>query len=215
MKPLRTLGIIAAAGVFAAAAQANSVLQLDINSLTATASGAFNATNFTGSVVLSMDGNTNLADILINGAAQNIAANQLTNITGQIDITADVVTGGFFTVVANGVETYMATIVAGSGTVGTSAGQSGPFTIDGLTFNGMFSGLVGNMFAGVDVTKWVGGGLNGSFLEFKFGPSGAGNSDNDADIDIFVTPGVVVPMPAPVGLAGAGLLGLAAIRRRR
>lgn len=208
MKVVRTLGVIAAAGLAATSAQAAGVLQFDVNSITAAASGPF-STGFTGSVALSSDSNSTLAEILINGTSQNIAAGQLGSFTGTIMITAGVVTGGSFSLSDTGGNTYSASIQNGSGLVKTSAGQTGPFTIDGLTFMGMFNS---STFAGVDVTAWDSAEpLGGSFLQFTFGPTGPNNTDTDADIDIFV----VVPLPAPAGLATAGLIGLAAVRRRR
>ncbi len=210
MRSLRTFGVIAAAGLIATSAMAGNEIQFDVNSVTAVASGPF-GTGFTGTITLSDDANSTLSAILINGSDQGIASGQLSDFSGTITLVGGVVTGGSFTLEANGSETYMASIVAGSGTVGTSAGSTGPFTIDGLTFMGAFSGLTGGTdFAGVDVTPWAGGAVRGSFLEFKFGPNASG-VDTDADVDIFA----VVPVPAPAALAAAGLVGLASTRRRR
>lgn len=193
------------------AAHANSVLQLDINSLTAVASGPFD-TGFTGTITLMDDANSTLTDILIDGNAQNIASGQLADFAGVITIVAGVVTGGNFSVTDINGAMYSATIVPASGHVGDSAGQTGPFMIDGLTFDGGFANLMnGTHFAGVDVSLWAQApSLRGSFLEFKFGPD-ANGVDTDTDVDIFA----VVPAPAPAGLAFAGLTGLAALRRRR
>lgn len=209
MKMAHALGAIAAAGLFATASYADKVLQFDINSLTAYDSGGTFDENYTGSITLEMDGNSALAAILINGSNQPIASGQLGDFNGQIDIMNGVVTGGSFTIESIAGEMYSATIITNSGNVTASAGQTGPFTIDGLTFQGFFSNLTGGtMFAGVDVSDWVSAnGVSGSFLEIKFN----GGMDTDTDIDIFV----VVPLPAPFGLASAGLLGLVAIRRRR
>ncbi len=206
MKLVRSIGVIVAAGVVAANANAGAELQFDVNSLTASAPGVF-STSYTGTITLSDDGTSSLTDMLINGTAQNIAAGQLTDFSGSITIVGGVVTGGSFTLEANGTETYTASIVSGSGSVGTSAGATGPFTIDGLTFMGSFSGLTGGTdFAGVDVSKWD-VTSSGSFLEFKY----AGGTDTDSDIDIFV----VVPMPAAASLGAVGLVGLVGVRRRR
>lgn len=207
MKLVRTLGAIAAAGLMASVAHADHVLQFDINSLTAFDSGGTFGLNYTGDITLDMDGNSSLSGILIDGSSQPIVGS-LSDFDGEINLNNGIVTGGWFTVVVNGGETYTANIVMNSGMVQESVGQTGPYTINGITFQGFFSGLTGNLFAGVDVSDWItANGASGSFLEIKFD----GGTDTNTDIDIFV----VVPMPAPVGLAGAGLLGLAAIRRRR
>ncbi len=193
------------------AANAEQVLQFDVNSLTATASGPF-GTGFTGTVTLSDDANSTLTDMLIDGSAQNIAAGQLADFSGTITIMGGTVTGGSFSITDINGAVYSASIVALSGNVGTAAGQTGPFTIDGLTFAGGFANLMnGTDFAGVDVSTWdIPGAIRGSFLEFKFGPNAQG-IDTDADVDIFA----VVPMPAPAAMAFVGLGGLATLRRRR
>jgi hypothetical protein len=211
MKMTWLLGTVVMGSVAVTAASAESELQFDVNSLTASAAGAF-GTGYTGTVTLADDGNSSLTDILIDGTAQGIAAGQLGSFTGSITIVAGTVTGGSFTITDTSGASYSASIVNGSGTVSSSPGATGPFRIDGLTFSGVFAGLVGGTdFAGVDVTTWSSAEpLTGSFLQFKFGP-GAGGVDEDADIDIFVT----VPLPTPVGLAGVGLIGLATLRRRR
>ncbi len=193
------------------AAHAGNELQFDVNSLTASANGVF-GTGFTGSVSLVDDSNSTLTDMLINGTAQGIAAGQLGSFTGSITIVAGAVTGGSFTITDTSGASYTATIVNGSGTVSNSPGATGPFRIDGLTFNGTFAGLSGGTdFAGVDVTTWSSvQPLTGSFLQFKFGPDAQG-VDTNTDIDIFA----VVPLPTPVGLGVAGLVGIAGLRRRR
>ena len=195
----------------AGAVNADTVLQFDVNSLTAMASGPF-GTNFTGAVTLMDDANSTLSDLLIDGTAQNIASGQLGSFAGTINIVAGVVTGGSISITDTNGAMYAALIAGGSGTVGTAVGQSGPFTIDGLTFLGGFSNLFGGtIFAGVDVTAWANqGALSGSFLQFKFGPDAQG-IDDDADIDIFA----VVPTPAPIAMGLAGLAGLGLTSRRR
>ena len=205
------LGVVAAAAcAFAASAQANSLLQIDLNSLTATASSAGFSTSFTGTISLSHDGDSTLNGIKINGVDQTIGAGfVLSSLTGSITTVGGTVTGGSFSVsVFDGftTDTYSASITSGSGSINTQAGQG--FTIDGLTFSGLFSST---SFAGVDVTLWDSNEpLSGSFLNFAFDP-GTGTTDSDADLDVFV----VVPLPASGGLCLAGLLGLAGARRRR
>jgi hypothetical protein len=210
MTPHRTgliaLGALALTGV----AHADSLLQIDLNSLTATASSAGFSTGFTGTISLSHDANSTLNGIKIDGTTQTIGAGfVLSSLSGSITTVAGAVTGGSFSVsVFDGftTDTYTASIVAGSGLINSQAGQG--FTIDGLTFSGLFSGT---SFAGVDVTTWDSNEpLGGSFLNFAFDP-GAGTTDSDADLDVFV----MVPLPTGAGLGLAGLFGLGAMRRRR
>ncbi|RMH27960.1 MAG: hypothetical protein D6693_04305 [Planctomycetota bacterium] len=220
MKKCCIIAAAALAGLGAAGlAEANQVLQFDVNSLTATADGPF-GTGFTGTITLVDDGNSSLAGMLIDGANQNIAPNQLGDFTGSISIVGGTVTGGTFMIMDTGGAQYHASIVAGSGSVNASAGQTGPFTIDGLTFAGFFSNLVGGTdFAGVDVSAWDGApSLSGSFLQFKFGPTQVamveGQSlfiDDDADVDIFAV--VPTPIGSAMGLAGLACVGVT--RRRR
>ncbi len=210
MAPLRTgliaLGAFAITGV----AHANTLLQIDLNSLTATASSAGFSTSFTGTISLSDDANSTLNGVKIDGTSQTIGAGfVLSSLTGSITTVGGAVTGGSFSVsVSDGftTDTYTASIVAGSGSINTQAGQG--FTIDGLTFSGFFSST---SFAGVNVSVWDSNEpLTGSFLNFAFDP-GAGTTDADADLDVFV----VVPLPTGAGLGLAGLIGLAGVRRRR
>jgi len=55
----------------------------------------------------------------------------------------------------------------------------------------------------------------GSFFQFTINKAlinaGAGSMDGDTNVSVFA----MIPLPTPVGLASAGLLGLAVIRRRR
>lgn len=203
--PAAALALFAGASV----ASATSVLQIDVNSLTATAVAGSFGTGYTGSVQLTTNANSELAGILIGGASQSISGT-LADFTGKIDIVAGAVAGGSFTVQvlesdAVTLNTYTATIKSGIGQVNTQAGQG--FSIDGLTFDGAFSSSV---FAGVDVSRWFDEQpLTGSFIQFAFNPNAQGR-DNDSDIDIFVT----VPLPAGGAMAFAGLAGLMGVRRR-
>ncbi|RMH27961.1 MAG: hypothetical protein D6693_04310 [Planctomycetota bacterium] len=213
MRGIQITAALAAASVMSAA-QAAQVLQFDLNSLTATSSSLV-STGFTGTITLSKDANSTLNAILIDGVDQGIAAGQLLAVTGSITLSAGTVTGGSLSITDTGGNVYSANIVSGSGSVTLSAGQTGPFRIDGLTFQGMFNS---NTFAGVDVSPWnASEPLNGSFLQFKFGQDANNdgiadsNVDTDSDIDVFV----IVPTPTAAGLAGLGLLGLGAVRRRR
>ncbi|MCC5787764.1 MAG: PEP-CTERM sorting domain-containing protein [Phycisphaerales bacterium] len=203
--------IAAFAGLAVAAghASAQSLLQLDVNTLTAQARDAannnspFGGTNHTGSVAFSANANSSLVDIFIDGSAQNIAAGQLSSFTGVIDLVNGAVTGGSLSIVASG-DTFNADIASGIGQVNQAVGFGG-FFIDGLLANATFSG---SSFAGADVTPFFDAQpLTGSFVSFQFNPNSNGRS-NMTDIDIWV-------VPAPASMALLGLGGLVAARRRR
>ncbi len=199
-------GIAMLAG--ASMASATTQLQIDVNSLTATAGAGF-GTSYTGAVNFTKNVNSDLAGILIDGVGQT-STGTLDTFTGTINLVGGMVTGGSFAVTvlesdAVTFNTYSATIAGGAGQVNTQAGQG--FSIDGLTFNGAFTSAV---FSGVDVTPWFNNQpLTGSFIHFAFNPNAMG-VDTDSDIDIFVT----VPLPAGGAMAFAGLAGLAGVRRR-
>lgn len=196
-----------AAGLVSAA----QVLQLDVNALTGQArdSGgnnvAFGGLTHTGSILLTGDASSNLAGILLDGVAQAVAPNQFASFTGVINLVGGGVTGGSLMLALQNGDTFAASIVGGIGQVNTQVGQG--FSIDGLVTSAVFNA---STFAGVDITPWYSSQpLNGSFINFTFGPN-ANGTDMDTDIDIFV----VVPSPVAGGMAGVGLMGLAARRRR-
>ena len=193
------------AAIPACFASATSVLQIDVNGLTVDAGGVFGGKTHTGALNITIDANSTLNAIKINGGDVGFAGT-ITNFMGVINLDNGAVTGGSLFVEVNGVDTYSALISGAEGAVNSQAGQG--FMIDGLTFQGFFSGPT---FAGVDVSSWfTSQPLIGSFLQFAFSPNASG-VDTDTDIDIFI----LVPLPTGAGLAATGLLGLAAIRRRR
>ncbi len=230
----------AATVAFAGSAFASNELQIDINALlsqvvsaepvaqdmhnsstsasTPASSGVRGGgfgLNFTGTVNISDKAGSSLAGILIDGIGQTVTGT-LADFVGTINLENGDVTGGSFRVDvlesdAVTMNTYTATIVANIGQVEEQAGQG--FTINGLTFEGMFSS---DTFAGVDVSLWNDNEpLVGSFIEISLDPDDNG-LDNDTDVDLFVTPAPVVPLPSAPALAGVGLVGvLAGARRRR
>lgn len=204
---------VSAIAIFGAASLATAAhqLQLDVNALNGQSydsggnAAAFGGTTHTGSIMLSGGINSALEEILINGAPQGIASGQFMSFSGTINLVNGGVTGGSLSLTLQNADTFTASIVGGVGQVNTQAGQG--FSIDGLLTNALFSSA---SFAGVDITDWFSEQpINGSFLNFAFNPNGSG-ADTDTDIDIFV----VVPSPVAGGMAGVGLLGLAARRRR-
>lgn len=206
-----TAGALALSAGLASAA---GIMQLDVNSLNAQAldSGGnttvFGGTTHTGAIRLSHSINSSLTEVLLNSVGQNIASGQLATFTGTINMVLGQVTGGSFALTLNNTDTFTTNIMSGFGQVNTQAGQG--FSVDGLTFNGVFSSTT---FAGVNIAPWFNTQpLDGSFINFAFNPN-ANGFDSDADVDIFLRTGII-PTPLAGGMAGLGLFGLAARRRR-
>ena len=213
MRVLTATVLAAACGV----ASAQNVLQLDINGMgvqardSAGVASAFGGTSHTGSVQLFfVPAITGIAEVALRvppGPFLNQNFNgSLTSLVGTINLVNGFVMGGSLNVGVNGAgpdpDSYNTLIVPNSGQVKTFVG--GGFTIEGLTFNGLFDDA---SFGNVNVAGF-GAPLPGSFLQFNFAP--AANGAGFADVDVFV----VAPAPGTLGLiAGAGLL--AARRRRR
>lgn len=213
MNGMKRMSVAAVAALaMGSAASADTTLQIDLNSLLTTGGGSSFDQNFTGTLSINDDANSTLNDILINGNSQGIASGLLRDVTGSISILSGTVTGGSFsvdawdTVAQTTFNTYSASIVSGSGAVVPQAGQG--WSIDGLTFSGLFSSTT---FAGVDVTPWDNAEpLSGSFINFAFSPDSSG-SDADSNMDVFV----VIPLPSTAGLGFLGLAAIGAQRRRR
>lgn len=203
---MKTFVLAAAAGV-ALSSAASAVIEcaIDINSLTASfvGTGPFGL-NATGAIHLSNDGNSTLNGVAFDGQSQAISAT-LSSFVGTINLVNGFVTGGDLHIVNSDASTYDCLISGLTGQVTVQAGQG--FKIDGLTYNGLFGS---SNFAGANVLPWF---LvqpdKGNFLTFKFAPDADGR-DTDADIDLAVT----IPLPHAAGLGVAGLMGLAARRRR-
>jgi MYXO-CTERM domain-containing protein len=216
MKSLYVSAAIAGLAMAASTASAQRMLQMDINVLdfqarnSAGAPAPFGGLTHTGSLVLSDGTGSVLNDLAIQtgGPGNPFMPQAFTGSLGDVAITINLnsgmVTGGSM-MVHVGSDMYSATIAPG-GSVTTYVG--GGFKIDSLTSAGMFSGAT---FAGVNIADFFaaqGGGLPGSFLNFRIIPdaNGAGTSD----IDIFVSN---VPTPGSLALLGMG--GVLAARRRR
>jgi hypothetical protein len=125
------------------------------------------------------------------------------------------VTGGSLMLALQNGDMFSATIVGGAGQVNVQAGQG--FSIDGLLTGAVFGGPNGTTFANVGIAPWFADQpLDGSFINFAFGPNVMG-FDGDTDIDIFLPAEEDRPeIPAPLAgvMAGVGMLGLGARRRR-
>ncbi|MBL8764900.1 MAG: hypothetical protein JNM07_11585 [Phycisphaerae bacterium] len=222
MKTRNATLILIAGSVLAVAGNAMAVqtLQYDTNNLRsqATPSGGGSlpfSTTFTGTVNVTDDANARIAGLILNGLDQGVGPISSANFDFLLTITLvnGGVTGGSISV-ATMDNTYSASILPGSGTIKTQAGQG--FQIDGLTFNGNFTGMglagsPGNTtVVGVDISAFmVGYPLVGSFLNFAFSPNSSG-TDANADVDLYVQ--VPLPGAACLGLVGMGIV---AGRRRR
>jgi hypothetical protein len=224
------LGMLAVAGMgISTASTQASILQFDVNALTAQAYAGSNGTGgtsafggaytgiagqgHTGSLVLSTGTSSVLNGILINSVSQTIPTGwSLSSFTATINLVDGVVKGGGLSLSAtNGIMTdsYSAMIFANSGVVagGGFPPVNPPFSVSGLTYAGTFSG---STFAGIDVAQWFAysGALPGNFINFEYRPNSAG-FDSTVDIDIFVA----IPLPS-AGLMGLAGIGLVAVRRR-
>lgn len=224
MKTLVFAAGVALAG-FAGSANAATVVQMDVNSVTAVANAPAFGPGYTGNLTLTKDGTSALAAMLKNGTGLGIGfggpylgANL--DFAATFSFNAGAITGIGYTLkvssALNGVldNIYMASVVPGVGNIANDPGKPGSYIVAAQTFGGSFNA---SSFGGVDVSEFTGMDLPGNFLNFKIDGSainGTSKTDNDVDIDIFVYANVI-PLPTPVALAGAGLLGLAAIRRRR
>lgn len=217
---MRTAGVIGAAAIAAAAgfAQAGDVLQVDLDALTARASGAFSET-FTGTFRMhntaadpDVDGDAAILDVLIDGVAQNTGGANAAGFGFDMNLTfanGFITSGNILLTVdqAGSENTYTASVSPAQSPSILNVG--GSFLIGGLTFDGMFSDPSGTLL-GVDITRW--GSIQpvpGFFSTITFEPNAA-NMDVDTDVDVFV----MVPTPAAAGMAGLGLVGLG-LRRRR
>ena len=222
---IRAMGLAAAAALsLSSGAMAGLTLQLDLNALAiqvqdgSGANSAFGGTSHTGKVVLDKGAFGTLFAVSLQSLPNGPFVNQgfsgtLFDVDGEILLSGGAVVGGFLDVFINGgTDSYTAKIVNGQGSVKPSL-IGGGFTIDGLTFAGMFSDAT---FGNVDVSQFFNAqganGLPGSFLQFNFDPNASGAGF--ADIDAFVT----VPLP-PAAWAGmatlAGVMGLGYLRRRK
>jgi hypothetical protein len=203
---MNVLGAVVAVAVGSAAMANPTTMGIDINSLSATyvGPGPFGV-NSSGAINLTVDTNSVLAGVDLDGVGQSLSAGLL-SFTGQILLNSGFVQGGSLSVVNSDGTSYTAQIVAGVGQVRVQAGQG--FSIDGLTFQGLFNGP---SFAGVAIPQFFAAQpLTGAFLTFKFRPDENG-FDPDSDIDMFIE----IPLPTGAGLASMGMLALGGLRRRR
>ncbi|HBS30105.1 MAG TPA: hypothetical protein DEB06_11815 [Phycisphaerales bacterium] len=219
--------LLLAAGLVAGlsgSAMAATEVQLDVNGLTAVASGTtFNA-SFTGSLTLSGDANSSLQSVLLDGAAAGGFTGPFAGALLSFAATFSFVGGNISGVgIAVGVDTnadtviddtYTTSVVGGVGNIDADAGVPGAWVVTAKTAGGAFNSAT---FAGVNVSDFFNMLLPGNFINFKINGSainGSTRTDNDVDIDIFART-QIIPLPSAVGLASVGLFGVAGVRRRR
>ncbi len=202
---LTAIALAAAAGS-ASAGVAN--VRYDTNNLTASAGGPFGGTTHTGAITITHNATSTLNGIVIFGVSQPFTG-ALASFSATINLVNGFVTTGSLSTVLTDGSRYDASINGGGGRVVFQAGRG--FRIDGLTFNGNFSNLVGGTnFGGVNVAAAVGAGASnydGSFLLTSFNPDASGVT-NQAQFETYI-------FPTPGSAALLGLAGLAAARRRR
>ena len=219
---MKISSLVVAAGLAAGlsgSALGATVVQLDVNSLTAVASGmnTFNS-SYTGTLTLSKDSNSALANVLRNGVGSGIGfTGPFTGASFGFSATFNFVSGnitGLGLSVTAGADTYTALVNSGMGNILPDPGSPGNFIVAASTRDGTFNNMT---FAGVNVSEFFNFLAPGNFINFKItGTSinGSTRTDTDVDIDIFATT-EVIPLPNPVGLASVGLVGLVGLRRRR
>ncbi|HBS30106.1 MAG TPA: hypothetical protein DEB06_11820 [Phycisphaerales bacterium] len=211
----------------AGAAFGATEVQIDVNGLTATASGGVFNQFFTGTLTLAHDSNSSVAGVLRDGVSGagftgpfvNTGASTNMNFAATFTFNNGDITGVGLSVGVSSANnmvidnTYAASVGPGLGNIDTDKGKAGDFLITARTFGGVFNAAT---FGGVSVAEFFGFSNPGNFINFKVsGPgklNGENRSDDDVDIDVFVRP---IPLPSAAALAGVGLLGVAGLRRRR
>ena len=197
---------------------ADQIFQVDIDALTAEATGAFSET-FTGDLHVfntaadpDANGNAEILDVLINGGAQATGGAVAADFAFDMTISFDggkITSGSLMVGVdqSSSENAYSASIAPTAGIAILDIG--GVFLIGGLTFDGLFDSPAGT-FLGVDVTPWGDEQpVPGHFSQIAYEPDGS-FIDADTDVDVFIS----VPTPAAAGMASLGFLTLLGRRRR-
>lgn len=225
MKNLRMLSAVAVVAALAGTSQAATVNELNVvfdfvrAEVTA---GAFphnpaNLAAITGTVTLSAKASTAMS-LFIDSVPQ-VPTATVSSIVANFDITSGDVSGGSFLVTMTDASSFSCDAdpraLAGTDLV-WSGGANGSYRVDGDIDNFLLSAAA---FAGVDVSIFFNTQpLIGSFFDFAFRPSTAagdvGTFDDATQLG-FVVATSLIPLPSGVGMASAGLLCLAGVRRRR
>ncbi len=212
---MKHVSVILALAGSAGLAMGQDLLQIDIDALSAQASGPFSDT-FTGDLLVfgslanpDIDGDASILDVIIDGNSQNTGGAATDEFSFEMSIFFDggnVVSGELFVSHdANGSEnTYSTALVPTDESAILDAGTF--FIISALTTSGNWTDSNGT-FLGVNVAPW-GQNVDGFFAQINFQPD-SNFTDTDTDVDVFM----FVPAPGTaLGLVvGLGLMG----RRRR
>jgi len=198
----------------ASAAQAGSVLTIDLNNFTVNASGAPGIRTLN----LSDNANTVIANIAVDGVSA-AGSQPITDFTGQMFVDTSIaqnVSGaiaGNFILTDQFLKTYSVAVLSGSyAYTGTGGDQ---VTISALTAGGLFSS---STFGGVNVSSWQSvQPVNGTIFQFAmsravFDALGGGV---DTDVDAEITAVVPLPATANMGIALIACVGGAGIWQRR
>ena len=212
---MKIASILALAGT-AGMAIGQDLLQVDVDALSAEASGAF-SDSFDGNLFVfgsvanpDLDNDASILDVLIDGNSQGTGGAAPGAFSFEMAILfagGDVVSGDLtLSVDGDGSENTYTTELASTVDGAILDIGGGTFIISALTTSGNWSDSNGT-FLGVNVTPW-GSNVDGFFAQIDFNPNGD-NIDLDTDVDVFM----FVPAPGTAfGLiAGLGLMG----RRRR
>jgi hypothetical protein len=208
--------------IFVSRASADTVLHMDINAITITATGSNGSNAFSTGFTGDLTFNTNNFSSLftdIDGNPFVGFTGHITSFTGDISLAGGLLTGGSVAVtVETGSisDTYSYDIVTGSGQVTRSpipiVFSALGYNLAGATDDGEFTGTD---FGGVDVTTWVNDEpLPGDFFQFHYRPNAVTGVDTDGDVELYVlaigsSNGPTVPLPTSLlsGVLGLGMLG--------
>lgn len=191
-----------------------STLDIDMNGFKVSG-GTGMSTTFTGTLTFTSDGNTTIAEVRKNDIDQSFTGT-LASYSGSISFIGGEVSGGDFSIkLTNGDEyegKFYHFVGAGTSAITKKPGTLNNWRIDAGTHKASFHTGIDSLFGNVDVSEFIAqnGSLFGELFQFEFEPDGSGIDEN-----VFAEYTVVVPVPPAAGLGLAGLLGVAALRRRR
>lgn len=165
----------------------SDTLQLDINSLDVEIGFPRNPNfneNYTGSIYLNSNENTNLAAVLVNGDTQGLTQG-VSSLAGVIAFEDGAVILGYLEVTFDDGSFFSAEMPALEGRINIQVGQG--YSSDGLFSAPSFENLVnGSHLAGINVSQWqqLTEEIAGSFLLHSFDPNI--NQATPGDLDLFI-----------------------------
>ncbi len=202
---------LAAAGLTAGAAQAQSTLAIDLNNFSVTSA----ATSDGFTLSLFDDDNTEIENVRINdmdaGGFVDPFSRVSADFVGELNLVGDAtsgrIVGGFYELSGRGSNMFSFDNISGTY---EDTGTGIQLAFYGRSNSGDFAT---DEFAGVDVSEFDRDDLSVAMLGFFFNRSlltNVGSTDEIADTDIVVT----IPSPT-AATAGLGLMGLMAAGKRR